>query len=116
MIPFPDIFYPDRIQIQRNIPRKSQGSSIRDYPNPPEPEIKASVQSKSISAADPNTGRTTTKTIHTVRTETNQAINTFDKLVWTDHNGITKHLIAEGPSTPKGIGDVQYLTECVETI
>jgi hypothetical protein len=115
MIPFPPTFYPHRIRIQRVTYRKSQGSHIPEYLSGPEAEVIASVESSDVSAVNPDSRKVTVKTVYTVRTPVNWNLKTFDKIVWTDRNGTTKELIAEGPSTAKGIGDIQYKTECIES-
>lgn len=115
MIPFSRFAYRDTIRIQRVRWEEVQGDQVARYDTALEPFVKASVQSKTVTRLDPE-GRTTIVTIHTVRTPTNQEIKEQDHLIWTDLNGYSRTLTAEGASTPKGIGDVMYLTECVEII
>lgn len=115
MIPFSRFRYPDDIRIQRVRWEEVQGTPVARYDTPLEPVEKASVQSKSVQRTDPQ-GRITTVTIHTVRTATNRNLHTQDHVVWTDKSGAVRPLTVEAGSVPKGIGDVQYMTECVETV
>jgi hypothetical protein len=116
MIPFPASFYPDDIQIQRVSWIKKGGNNIADYPNPPgEPEF-ASVQSRDVTRADPDTGRITVQTVHSVRTSVNRGLKTMDRIIWTDKSSQVHILVVEGPATPKGIGDIQYKVTCLEKV
>lgn len=114
MIPFSDFMYPDKIQVSRASFAMSGGRKVTTY-LAAEPIEMASVQSDRITRVDPDSGVLTTATIHTVRTPGNRSIKPDDKIVWIDDSGETHALIAVGSSTPKGIGDVQYMTECRET-
>lgn len=115
MIPFSDLMYPDVIRIVRAGSVISGGRKVVTYGSPEAPEM-ASVQSKGISRIDPDSGMIATATLHSVRTPGNRGIKPDDKIVWTDKGGTEHDLIAIGASTPKGIGDVQYMTECRETV
>lgn len=114
MIPFPASFYPDDIRIQRVVWVKKQGQNVATYPDEPEPTEKASVQSKDVRSVNPETGRVTVRTIHTVRTNDNRNLVSMDRIIWTDKSSTVHTLVCQGPSTAKGIGDIQYKTDCVE--
>lgn len=116
MIPFPPSFYPDDIQIQRVVWGKKGGNNLPTYPNPPEAPEKASVQSRSVNRTDPDTGRVTVQTVHSVRTSTNRGIVAMDRIIWTDKSNQVHTLVAQGPATPKGIGDIQYKIDCLEQV
>lgn len=115
MIPFSRFRYPDDIRIQRVRWEEVQGTPVARYDTTIEPVEKASVQSKTVERTDPQ-GRITIATIHTVRTPTNRNLHAQDHILWTDESGEVRTLTAEAGSVPKGIGDVQYLTQCVETV
>jgi hypothetical protein len=116
MIPFPATFYPDDIQIQRAVWIKKGGNNIPDYPNPPEPWEKGSVQSKDVNRADPATGRLTVQTMHSVRVPTDRNLKSMDRIIWLDKFSRLHTLVVEGPATPKGIGDIQIKVMCTEKI
>lgn len=116
MIPFPESFYPDDIQIQRVSWVKKGGNNLPDYPTPPEAPEKGSVQSRDVKRADPATGRVTVQTVHSVRTPTNRGLKAMDRIIWTDKSLQVHTLVVEGPATPKGIGDIQYKADCTERV
>jgi hypothetical protein len=76
----------------------------------------ASVQSERVERPDDATGQIRVVTRHRIFTPTDPHTKPNDKIIWTDKHGTTRNLIARGGSMPRGIGDVLYETETVETV
>ncbi len=109
MIPFSRLMYPDDVVFFRAAPSVSgPGASRRTFPDPGIP-LKASVQSKSVDRTDTQ-GRVFTVTTHAVRTPENPLAKADDKFEW-----LGRTLTVEGAAIPKGIGNVTWLTNCLET-
>ncbi len=109
MIPFSPLMYPDDVIFFRSVPATGdQGASRRTFPAPGIP-LKASVQSKSVDRTDTK-GRVTTVTVHSVRTPTDPQAEADDKFEW-----LGRTLTVEAGTLPKGIGNVTWLTNCLET-
>jgi hypothetical protein len=109
MIPFSPLMYPDDVVFFRSAPATGgQGASRRTFPSPGTP-LKASVQSKSVDRTDRD-GRVATVTLHVVRTATDPQAKADDKFEW-----LGRTLTVEGGSEPGGIGDVIWITPCLES-
>lgn len=109
MIPFSPLMYPDDLVFFRSVPSTGgQGASRRTFPNPGIP-LKASVQSKSVDRTDRDS-RVASVTIHVVWTATDLQAKADDKFVW-----LGRTLTVEAGTLPKGIGNVTWLTNCLET-
>jgi hypothetical protein len=109
MIPFSPLMYPDDVLFFRSVPATGgQGSTRRTFPAPGVP-LKASVQSKSVDRTDRD-GRIATVVIHTVRTATDPLAEADDKFMW-----LGRTLTVEAGTLPRGIGNVIWLTNCLET-
>ena len=110
MIPFSPLMYPDEVVFFRSVPSTGgQGASRRTFPTLGIP-LKASVQSKSVDRTDRD-GRVTTVTLHVVRTATDPQAKADDKFEW-----LGRTLTVEAGTLPKGIGNVTWLTNCLETM
>lgn len=114
MRPFSYWMYPDTVQIRRVVHVESGGREVPKWTGEPEPEEPALVEHRRIDRVD-GEGRATIVTVYDVRMPMNRTIAVDDQIVWTDANGQVRYLTAKAPSVPEGIGDIQYLTECVET-
>jgi hypothetical protein len=114
MIPFPDLMYPDRVRVRRKTNVASGGRLKHTYGAPGDP-VMASVESIRVERTD-TSGRVTVRTMHVVSTDNDLMLNAEDMLVWTDHNGITRNLLVDGPSIPQGICDVAYSTDTFEIV
>jgi hypothetical protein len=71
--------------------------------------LEASVQRSMVDRTDAS-GRTYTTTVHTVRTVEDPEVDAGDEFVYRGHS-----LVVEGHAEPIGIGDVAWLTQCLET-
>ncbi len=108
MIPFHPLLFPDDVILFRHVAvTGSQGASRRTFPTPGIP-LKAAVNSSAVDRAD-GKGRVTTMTMHSLTTPTNPAAVADDKFEW-----MGRTLTVEGGTIPKGIGDVIWVTTCVE--
>jgi hypothetical protein len=117
LIPFAAIGYGDRIRIQRvGYDPNPSGKTRLIYPTAAEDEVMASVQSERVERPDDATGQIRVVTRHRIFTPTDPHTKPNDKIIWTDKHGTTRNLIAKGGSMPRGIGDVLYETETVETV
>lgn len=109
MIPFSPLMYSDDLVYFRSVPATGgQGASRRTFPTPGIP-LKASVQSKSVDRTDRD-GRVVTVTIHVVRTAADPQAVADDKFEW-----LGRTLTVVATTLPKGIGNVTWLTNCLET-
>jgi hypothetical protein len=115
MIPFPDTFYHDEIQIERKTIVDVDGSDVLGWlaPGPVEP---ANVQTHDVERIDPGSGALAIVTRHIVRTPTNRALMPDDHILYRDNSGVDHVLNVVAPSIPVGNNDVAYLTECVEVV
>ncbi len=109
MKPFSPRMFPDDVVYFRSVPATGgQGASKRTFPF--EGVIaKASVQSSVADRTDLQ-GRVTTMTVHEVRTPTDLGANADDKFLW-----LGRELTVQAASIPSGIGDVIWITKCLET-
>lgn len=115
MVPFADLMYDDAISVRRVFSAMQGGRKVVDYLAAEAP-IAASVQPATINRLEPNSGRLTTVSMYSVRTPFNPLVKTEDIAVWVDGSGVSHELTAVGPSIARGIGDVEYSTEFVETV
>lgn len=109
MIPFHASMYPDDILIYRSRPvTDDEGDARRAFPDPPEPR-KANVMSKTVDRVTKG-GATVSTTVHAISTATDPNVRADDKIVWMGRN-----LTVEARAIPKGIGNVTWRIQCVES-
>lgn len=105
----PEMYRPEEVVFYRQVPAtSSQGGPRRTFPEAGE-DMVASVQSQMVDRSDAQ-GRVYTTLGYSVYTPTDPRAQAGDKFEW---RGRT--LVAEGPTDPKGIGGVTWLTRCTET-
>ncbi len=109
MIPFSPLVFPDDMVSFRSVyVTGGQGAARATFPEAGA-FLKASVQSKAVDRMGRN-GRVATATVHTVRTPDDPEAVAGDKFLYRDHD-----LAVEGHTEPGGIGDVIWITPCLET-
>jgi hypothetical protein len=114
MVPFDDLMWMDTVQIVRVRRSMVGGYEQKDYDSQPEPPEAANVSSRSVDRDDAKAGRVVVQTVWDVSTPVNRQIKSDDMFLFIDGSGDLRRLVAEGPSVPRGDGDIYYLTECTE--
>ena len=114
MIPMPESMYPDVIRIRRKTDVTSGGRLKHEY-GPAGAHIPARVDSLRVDRQDAS-GRVSVRTLHMVTTALDYALDAEDMLVWVDRGGTSRNLIAEGPSVPHGLGDIEYYTDTFQIV
>lgn len=114
MRPFSRFLYRDCIRIRRRVLVESEGSDVVAYPDEPEPAELANVQTETERRIDPDSRRVTTATMYLVYTRTNRSLRPDDQIEYEDRSGANHTLTVIAASMPRGIGDVSYLTQCIE--
>lgn len=114
MIPMPETMYPDVVAIRKKSNVASGGRLKHSYGAAGDP-IAARVDSMRVDRPD-TAGRVTVRTLHVVATPTDPHLVAEDMLVWEDCYGTSRNLMAEGPSIPQGLGDIEYTTDTFEII
>jgi hypothetical protein len=115
MIPFSQEMFPDEVVYFRHVPATSgQGGSRRTFPTEGV-TMRASVQ-KYVDKRSEAEGRSYTEVDHTVRTTDNPHAVAGDMFHYTPRGESEPHVLAvQGHSEPGGIGDVIWITPCLET-
>mgnify|MGYP000235737651 CR=1 FL=1 len=109
MIPYSAEMFNDDVTLYRaTVTVSAKGVATRTFPDAGIP-LRASVQSRSIDRTD-SSGRIYSVTSHWIYTPTDPAASKDDKFTW-----IGRTLYVESGSVPKGIKDVMWLTQCLET-
>jgi hypothetical protein len=109
MIPMSPLMYPDDVLVYRSeTVTDNEGDSKRVLSVTPEPH-KASVQPKAMTRTFSD-GRSGTVVVYQIATPTNVALAPDDQIVW-----LSRKLVVEVATMPRGIGRITFRTQCLES-
>jgi hypothetical protein len=109
MKPFSRFMFPDTVVLYRKTSPVGRQGGWKPSERSEGVLLNASVQRALVDRTDAS-GRTYTTTVHTIRTVEDPEVDAGDEFVYRNHS-----LVVEGHAEPIGIGDVAWLTQCLET-